>query len=66
MDVYYDPEKDKVFEAVFGRSLVAWNHVEYELRSLLTFLASNRRLPTGFGALILVAEMGAWRPQRAN
>jgi hypothetical protein len=61
MDVYYDPEKDKLFEAVLGRSIVAWNDAEYQLRDLLTFLASGRSNPTGFGPLILVAEMNAWR-----
>lgn len=61
MDVYFNPEKDKLLEAVLGRSIVAWNDAEYQLRDLLTFLASGRRNPTGFGPLILVAEMGAWR-----
>lgn len=59
--MYYNPEKDKLFEAVLGRSVVAWNDAEYQLRDLLTFLASGRSNPTGFGPLILVAEMGAWR-----
>lgn len=60
MDVYFDPEKDKLFEAVLGRSIVAWNEAEYQLRDLVTFLATDKRKMQSLGPVILVAEMGAW------
>ena len=60
MDVFYNPDKDKLFEAVLGRSIVAWNDAEYQLRDLVTLLATDRRKMQSLGPVILVAEMGVW------
>jgi hypothetical protein len=60
VDAFYNPEKDKLFEAVLGRSIVAWNDAEYQLRDLVTFLATDRRKIQSLGPVILVAEMGTW------
>jgi hypothetical protein len=58
MDLFYSPEKDTVFEALFGRSLVAWNSAETDVRELVHYLASDRGNVEGLGPAILVAEMG--------
>jgi hypothetical protein len=58
MDLFYTPEKDTVFEALFGRSLVAWNSAETDVRDLVLYLARDRGKVDGLGPMILVAEMG--------
>jgi hypothetical protein len=58
MDIFYNPENDKVFEALFGRSIVAWNSVETDVRNLLLYLASDCGKVEGLGPWILVAELG--------
>jgi hypothetical protein len=58
MDLFYNPEEDTVFEALFGRSIIAWNSAEADVRNFLLYLASNRGKVEGLGPWILVAEMG--------
>jgi hypothetical protein len=58
MNLFFDPEDDKVFEALFGRSVVAWNSAETDVRNFLLYLASDRGNVQGLGPWILVAEMG--------
>jgi hypothetical protein len=59
MDLYFTPEKDTVFEALFGRAVIAWNAVEGEVRDFLVFLAGDRGKVEGLGPHIMVAEMGS-------
>jgi hypothetical protein len=58
MEMFYTPEKDTVFEALFGRTVVSWNVVEGQVRELLRFFASDQGIVGGLGPSILVAEMG--------
>lgn len=58
MEIFYNPEKDEIFEALFGRTIVAWNSVETDVRNVLLYLASDHGKVEGLGPSILVAEMG--------
>lgn len=58
MDLFYTPEKDTIFEALFGRAMIAWNAAEGEVRQLLVFLAGDQGKVEGLGPHIVVAEMG--------
>jgi hypothetical protein len=58
MKLFFDRDEDKVFEALFGRSIIAWNSTETDVRNFLLYLASDCGKVEGLGPWILVAEMG--------